>query len=58
MSSGNFVLNNDLFFKPSRRVLSGGRWDQVPPDELRELPQTDGPPVSHPLTPTPSTTCF
>lgn len=36
MSPGNFVLNNDLFFKPSRRVLEQGRWNQLRADELRK----------------------
>jgi branched-chain amino acid transport system substrate-binding protein len=35
MSSGNFVLNNDLFFKPSRRVLRGSEWKPVTSDQLR-----------------------
>lgn len=35
MSPGNFVLNNDLFFKPSRRVLVRGSWTTVSSDELR-----------------------
>ena len=47
MSLGNFVLNNDLFYKPSRRVLRGGLWNRVTPDELRTALPADNP--SHPL---------
>lgn len=36
MSPGNFVLNNDLFLKPSRRVLERGSWNKVTSDDLRE----------------------
>lgn len=35
MSTGHFVLNNDLFFKPNRRVLDNGVWTKVRADELR-----------------------
>lgn len=43
MSPGNFVLNNDLFYKPSRRVLRGGRWSRLTSDEFRTAQQADGP---------------
>jgi ABC-type branched-subunit amino acid transport system substrate-binding protein len=36
MSSGNFVLNNDLCFKPYRRVLVNSEWKKVSSDDLRE----------------------
>lgn len=44
MSSGNFVLNNDLFFKPSRRVLRGSEWKPVTSDELRVVLEAGQPP--------------
>lgn len=37
MSTGNFVANNDLMFKPSRRVLERGSWNAVSRDEIRRL---------------------
>jgi hypothetical protein len=40
MSPGNFVLNNDLFFKPSRRVLERSEWNKVSIDDLREALRT------------------
>lgn len=43
MSPGNFVLNNDLFYKPSRRVLRGGRWNQLTSDDLRTVLPADRP---------------
>jgi ABC-type branched-subunit amino acid transport system substrate-binding protein len=43
MSSGNFVLNNDLFFKPSRRVLRGSEWKPVTGDQLRVVLQQGQP---------------
>ncbi|MFL6099448.1 MAG: ABC transporter substrate-binding protein [Actinomycetales bacterium] len=42
MSPGNFVLNNDLFFKPSRRVLQGSKWNKVTSDDLREAMRAGG----------------
>jgi hypothetical protein len=48
MSPGNFVLNNDLFFKPSRRVLEGGHWNRVRTNDLRKVA-----PVGSPASPTP-----
>jgi hypothetical protein len=43
MSPGNFVLNNDLFFKPSRRMLEDGRWRQVSAEDLRTALPAGGP---------------
>lgn len=43
MSPGNFVLNNDLFYKPSRRVLRGGRWSRLTSDEFRTAQQSASP---------------
>jgi ABC-type branched-subunit amino acid transport system substrate-binding protein len=40
MSPGNFVLNNDLFFKPSRRVLERSEWNKVRIVDLREALRT------------------
>jgi ABC-type branched-subunit amino acid transport system substrate-binding protein len=48
MSPGNFVLNNDLFFKFSRRELRGGRWNRLVTDEFRKVLPTVGPATSTP----------
>ena len=47
MSMGAFVGNNDLMFKPNRRVLDGGIWKEVSRREVLRRPRAqDAGPVS------------